>query len=228
MQATTAQSDFAGGERRILVWDLPTRAFHWALVLLVLVSYVTGKIGGDALAWHFRSGYCILALIGFRIAWGFVGGPHARFASFVKGPGAVVRYAGTLFSARAARHVGHNPLGGWSVVLLLASLATQACTGLFTSDDIATDGPLAAKVSGATVKLATRIHHYNEWVLVALVTLHVAAILFYLVVKRENLVAPMISGEKALETPAEASSNRIGLAAAILAVAAASVYWLVR
>jgi cytochrome b len=213
---------------RVLVWDLPTRLFHWALVLLVLTSYVTGKVGGDAMTWHLWSGYAVLTLVLFRVVWGFLGGPHARFASFVKGPRAVLRYARTLFTTHAERHLGHNPLGGWSVVLLLASLATQAGTGLFASDDIATEGPLAARASAATVKLATRIHHYNEWVLVVLVTLHILAILYYAFVKREDLITAMVSGHKERPEPAAHSTNRVGLAVAIAAIAAAAVYLIVR
>jgi cytochrome b len=214
--------------RGVRVWDLPTRLFHWALVALVVTSFVTGKIGGNAMTWHLYSGYSILALIAFRIVWGFVGGRESRFASFVKGPGAVLRYARTLLDRAAPRHAGHNPLGGWSVMLMIAALATQAVTGLFASDDIFVEGPLAAKVSGATVTLATRIHNWNEWVLVALVATHVAAIAFYALAKRENLVHPMVTGRKALDAPDQDTPNRTGLAAVLLAIAAACVYWVVK
>jgi cytochrome b len=214
--------------RPVRVWDLPTRLFHWALVALVTASFVTGKIGGNAMTWHLYTGYAILALVAFRIVWGFIGGRESRFATFVKGPGAVLRYARTLADRAAPRHAGHNPLGGWSVVLMLAALGTQAVTGLFASDDIFVEGPLAAKVSGATVTLATRIHNWNEWVLIALVALHVAAILFYALFKRENLVRPMVTGRKALDGPAHDTPNRAGLAGAVLAIAGACVYWLVK
>lgn len=217
----------ATGVHRVRVWDLPTRLFHWLLVVLVVTSFATGKIGGNAMNWHVYSGYSILALLLFRIAWGFVGGRESRFAAFVKGPRAVVHYASTLFSKNASAHAGHNPLGGWSVILMLASLATQAVTGLFSSDDIFVEGPLAAKVSGATVALATRIHRYNEWVLIALVATHVAAILFYLIVKRENLVRPMVTGRKPLPAAREDTPNRPALAAVLAAIAATFVYWLV-
>lgn len=213
--------------RGVRVWDLPTRLFHWALVALVTTSFVTGKIGGNAMTWHVYSGYAILALVAFRIVWGFVGGRESRFATFVKGPVAVLRHARTLADRAASRHAGHNPLGGWSVVLMIAALATQAVTGLFASDDIFVEGPLAAKVSGATVTLATRIHNWNEWVLIVLVTLHVAAIAFYALFKRENLVHPMVTGRKSLDGPAADTPNRTALAAVLLGVAGACVYWLV-
>jgi cytochrome b len=218
----------AAGARRVRVWDLPTRLFHWALVALVVTSFVTAKIGGNAMTWHLYSGYTILALLIFRVCWGFVGGRHARFASFVKGPGAVMRYLGTLFDRAAPRHVGHNPLGGWSVVLMLLSLATQATTGLFASDDIATEGPLAARVSGAVVTLCTRIHHWNEWVLIVLVSLHVAAIVFYAVYKRQELVRAMVTGRAPVDGDAADTPDRTALAAVLAAAAGAVVYWLVR
>jgi cytochrome b len=218
----------AGAGHRTRVWDLPTRLFHWALVALVITSFVTAKVGGNAMTWHMYSGYTILALLVFRIIWGFIGGRESRFRSFVKGPGAVVRYLRTLFHRQAAHHPGHNPLGGWSVVLMILSLGTQATTGLFASDDIFVEGPLAAKVSGATVKLATSIHHWNEWVLIALVVLHVAAIAFYAVYKRVNLVHAMVHGHKILPAPAEHTPNRTALAALVLGIAGAFVYWLVR
>jgi cytochrome b len=218
----------AAGGHRVRVWDLPTRVFHWALVVLVVTSFVTGKIGGNAMTWHMYSGYGILALLLFRIVWGFVGGHTARFTSFVTGPVKVMDYTRTLFAREVAHHVGHNPLGGWSVVLMILSLATQATTGLFASDDIATEGPLASKASGATVALLTRIHHLNEWVLVALVSLHVAAILFYAFYKRHNLVQAMLTGHKHLPDHAPHTPNRTLLGAVILGIAGAFVYWLVR
>ncbi len=214
--------------RRVRVWDLPTRLFHWALVALVASSFVTGKVGGNAMTWHLYSGYAILALVAFRIVWGFVGGRESRFATFVRGPGAVLRYARTLADRAAPRHAGHNPLGGWAVVLMIASLATQAGTGLFASDDIFVEGPLAAKVSGATVTLLTRIHNWNQWVLIVLVSLHVAAIAFYALFKRDNLVRPMVTGCKTLDGPAADTPNRTALAAVLLGVAGACVYWLVK
>jgi cytochrome b len=214
--------------RHVRVWDLPTRLFHWALVALVATSFVTGKVGGNAMTWHLYSGYAILALVAFRIVWGFVGGRESRFATFLKGPGAVLRYARTLADRAAPRHAGHNPLGGWSVVLMIASLATQAGTGLFASDDIFVEGPLAAKVSGATVALATRIHNWNQWVLIVLVSLHVAAIAFYAQFKRENLVRPMLTGRKTLDGPAADTPNRTALAAVLLGLAGVCVYWLVK
>ena len=130
------------------VWDLPVRIFHWVLVLLVLSQVATATIGGNAMEFHALGGYAILALVLFRILWGFAGGTHARFRDFVRGPAAVARYAHRLIKGTAPSHRGHNPLGGWSVVLMLVSLLVQALTGLFANDDVMMEGPLAKHVSG--------------------------------------------------------------------------------
>jgi cytochrome b len=176
----------------VRIWDLPTRLFHWSLVLLVVFSVMTAKIGGNWMDWHLRSGYAVLTLILFRLLWGFAGSRYALFAQFVRGPRAVLAY---LRSAGAA-YAGHNPLGAWSVLTMLASLLVQAVTGLFANDEIATEGPLSKLVSGATVSWMTRIHSFNEKVIYALVALHVAAIAYYFFAKRENLVGPMLTGNK--------------------------------
>jgi cytochrome b len=213
--------------RQILVWDLPTRVFHWTLAALVVFSVVTGKVGGNAITYHMWSGYAILALVAFRLAWGFVGGRHARFASFVRGPAAVIAYAKGLATGRHIPHLGHNPLGGWSVVALLAVLLLQAGTGFFVDDEIATQGPLNKYVSGATASLLTTIHRVNAKVLFVLVGVHVAAVLFYLVAKRENLVRPMVHGRKAWQGDATDGHGSPLLAIAIFSAAAGLVYLLV-
>ncbi len=179
----------------VRIWDLPTRLFHWALALLIVFSVTTAKIGGNWMDWHLRSGYAVLTLLAFRLLWGFAGPRYARFAQFVRGPRAVLAYLRAAPGA-AERHAGHNPLGAWSVLALLAALLVQASTGLFANDEIATEGPLAKLVSGATASAMTRVHLLNQNIIYALVALHVAAIAFYFFVKRENLVAPMITGDK--------------------------------
>jgi cytochrome b len=215
--------------RSILVWDLPTRIFHWSVVVLVGVSFVTGNIGGDALAWHFLSGYAILALLVFRLAWGFVGTHHARFASFVRGPRATFGYARRLISGSAEKHLGHNPLGAWSVLAMLVSLALQVGTGLFANDDIATEGPLVHLVSRSTSDFLTRVHRWNRLVLLALVAIHVAAVAWHALARKEPLVRAMLSGRKSWtgSAPRGAQGHRCGVAIVILGVAAAGVWWLV-
>jgi len=213
---------------RVAVWDAPLRLFHWTLAVLAVFSFTTGHLGGAWLAWHMRSGYCILALLVFRFAWGVVGSDTARFGVFLRGPKAALRYSRELLSGRVAKQVGHNPLGGWMVLVLLASLWLQALSGLFVDDEIATQGPLAAKVSEAFVARMGHWHHVNSWVLVALVTLHVVAIGVYWKVLRTNLVRPMIDGQlKVAEgTPAPRMGSR-WLALGLLAASAAAVYGLV-
>jgi cytochrome b len=215
---------------KVLVWDLPLRLFHWTLVLLVATSLVSAELGGNAMQIHMLSGYSILTLLLFRILWGFLGGTHARFASFVRGPRAVLAYLGGVLRHDAKVHLGHNPAGAWSVMLMLAVLLVQAGTGLFANDDIATEGPLAKLISKATSDRITSIHDLNSDLLYALIGLHLAAIAFYFLVKRENLVKPMFTGLKeAGDAAADTVRHRgpIWLATLLLAACAGGVYFLI-
>ncbi len=215
----------------VRVWDLPTRTFHWLLAACVLGSVISAKIGGNAMVWHFRFGYVVFTLLAFRILWGLVGGRWSRFASFIYAPSTVLRY----LRGRALPHeqldVGHNPLGAFSVFALLALLAAQVGTGLFADDDISNTGPLIKFVSGATSSLLTKWHkNFGQWVIIALVLLHVGAVLFYLVRKGQNLVRPMLTGDKQLPAQVPASADHLRsrvLALALVAACAAGVAWLV-
>lgn len=208
----------------IRVWDLPTRIFHWLLVALVLFSFITGKIGGTALRYHEWSGFVILVLVVFRLVWGFVGGEQSRFITFVKGPSAVIRYASSLLGKDSLRHIGHNPLGGWSILAMLISLFIQAGTGLFANDDIFFEGPLFGSVSRKTSGWLTGIHLLNQKVLLILVVIHIGAVLFYLVAKRENLMKPMITGTKVWYQHQDSSWGNPVLALIIAAVLAVVAY----
>jgi cytochrome b len=216
----------------VRVWDLPTRVFHWLLAFAVVAQVITGKIGGNALQWHFRIGYCILALLGFRLVWGLIGGRWSRFANFIYPPDAVLRYL--RGNTRPGDHfeVGHNPLGSASVFALLAILMIQAATGLFADDEIANAGPLNKLVSNATATVATAWHKGpGQAILITLVVLHVGAIVFYLLRKGKNLVRPMITGDKPLDAgvPAAEDTRMARLRAlAVLAVWAGIVAWLVK
>jgi cytochrome b len=148
--------------------------------------------------WHMRSGYAVLALLVFRIAWGVVGTRHARFASFVRGPGAIEQYLRTLGGGVHPVSVGHNPLGALSVLALLAVLLAQVGTGLFANDDILTEGPLAKLLSKAASDQATTVHYWNQWALYALVAMHVLALVAHRVRFGDDLVGPMIAGVKRL------------------------------
>ncbi|HKQ26682.1 MAG TPA: cytochrome b/b6 domain-containing protein [Burkholderiales bacterium] len=213
----------------IVVWDLPLRIFHWALVFLVVSQIVTVSIGGNAMEYHALGGYAILTLVLFRIMWGFAGGTHARFDDFLRGPVKVARYAGMLVKDTAAAHRGHNPLGGWSVVLMLASLLLQAMTGLFANDDVMMEGPLAKHVSEDASAVFTAIHDINARILLTLISLHILAVLFYLLRRKQNLVLPMFTGRKPIEL-ADARPPRTGnpwLAALLLGMSSMVVYFVV-
>ena len=178
----------------VRVWDLPTRVFHWLLAALVIASIVSAKIGGNAMPWHFRFGYVIFTLLLFRAVWGLIGGRWSRFASFVYAPTTTLRYLRGRSQVADFHDVGHSPLGALSVLALLALLAAQIGTGLFADDEISNTGPLIKFVSGATSAAFTSWHKtYGQRLIIGLSILHVAAVVFYLVRRKNNLVRPMIS-----------------------------------
>jgi len=212
-----------------IVWDLPVRIFHWTLVLLVISQIVTATIGGNAMEFHALGGYAILTLVLFRVSWGFAGGTHARFADFLHGPAAVARYAHGIFKGTATTHRGHNPLGGWSVLLMLLSLLIQAGTGLFANDDVMMEGPLAKHVSEDTSAMFTAVHEVNAGILLTLIGIHILAVLFYLLRRKQDLILPMFSGRKPIELM-DARPPRTGspwLAALLLGACSLLVYFVV-
>ncbi|MDM0082702.1 cytochrome b/b6 domain-containing protein [Variovorax sp. J31P179] len=209
------------------IWDLPTRVFHWALAVAVIAQIATGF--GGAMEWHFRIGYALLALLLFRIAWGFVGGRWSRFSSFLYSPRSLRDY---LRGRAPPDHlVGHSPLGALSVFALLLLLAVQVATGLVSDDEIAASGPLAQFVPGAIVSAATYWHAMiGKWIVIGLASLHVLAVLFYVGVRRQRLVRPMITGDKRLPDGGTAPSrddaaSRL-LAMAVFAACAAFATWI--
>ena len=215
----------------VRVWDLPTRVFHWVLALCVIGAVASAKIGGNAIEWHMRLGYTVFALLAFRILWGIVGGRWSRFAAFVYAPGTLLRYLRGASRPDELHDVGHSPLGALSVFALLAILAVQVGTGLFADDEIATTGPLNKFVSGATGLALTAWHKgWGQGLVIGLALLHVAAVVYYLVAKRRNLVGPMWSGDKPLPegVPASADGGAARLLALVLlAACAAAVAWVV-
>jgi cytochrome b len=188
---------------KTLIWDLPTRGFHWALVICLTGSWVTAELGFEWTETHFILGYTSLGLIVFRIIWGFIGPAHARFSAFLRGPASVMASARQLTNRNPSSYVGHNPIGGWSTLLFLIVVAVQATTGLFISDDIFYAGPYNGVVSSSTAGELAGIHHLNFNLLQGLVVVHLAAIFWYQWGKRTNLIAPMVSGYKQL-SPDEA------------------------
>lgn len=215
------------------VWDLPTRLFHWSLVALVTFSGLSGQVAEDLgsrfMDWHMLSGYAILALLLFRLAWGFVGSTHARFADFVRGPRRVLEYLGARSAGKPdSVHPGHNPLGGWSVLSMLGALSVQVGSGLFLSDeDMGVEGPLAKHVANRTIDLLHEVHETSFWLLLGLVAGHLAAIAFYRVAKGENLVRPMVTGDKVLAGIEPARGGAPWLGALWLALTAGAVWYLV-
>ncbi|WP_114953763.1 cytochrome b/b6 domain-containing protein [Sphingosinicella terrae] len=183
---------------RAKIWDLPTRLFHWLLVLLIAGAWWTAE--NDALAWHYRAGFAIVALLVFRLVWGLIGSSTARFSSFVKGPGAIRAYLG----GRAPASVGHNPLGALSVLALLGLLVVHVVLGLISSDEDGLDpAPLAHLVSYDLSEAAHELHEDGFNLLLVLIGIHVAAILYHGLVKRRNLLRPMVTGRGDVPAGAE-------------------------
>jgi len=181
---------------RRLVWDWPVRVFHWGLVVSILGAFITNRLGVSYFAYHAFFGYTVIVLVAFRIFWGFLGPRHARFASFVKGPKAVLRYLHANGRGWKTRHAGHNPLGAAMVLLLLGLLAAQAAFGLFANDEILEAGPFAGLVSKSLSLDLTSLHRKLFYLIAGAAGLHVAAVLWHWRVKGENLIAAMVNGKK--------------------------------
>ena len=193
----------------VLVWDLPTRIFHWALVLFVCVNlFLVDPEGGLTTIVHFVSGFIIAGLLLFRVVWGFVGSLHSRFADFIYRPKSTIEYARLLFRRRPPRMLGHNPLGGWMIIALLGVLVAMVGTGLFSSSRRAA-GPLAHYLTAAQSANARLAHSIFSNVLIALIIGHLAGIAFDWLITREYLVRAMFSGRKAVEQNAGAASKEI-------------------
>lgn len=211
----------------VRIWDLPTRVFHWALAACVVALVITAKVGGNAMVWHFRLGYVVLALLVFRLLWGLVGGRWSRFRAFLYSPARLWRYL------RGQGHpddgVGHSPLGALSVFALLLVLAAQVGTGLLSDDEIAFSGPLTRFVSNAVVGQATGYHkEIGQYLVLGLVALHLLAVVFYITVRRHRLVRPMLHGDKELPHPATPSRDDLASRAAALvalALGAGLAWW---
>ncbi|MEF3076475.1 cytochrome b/b6 domain-containing protein [Methylobacter sp. Wu1] len=187
------------------IWDWPLRLFHWLLVIAVVGAYVTGKLGGDLTDWHGRIGGLILGLLIFRIIWGFVGTTHARFVNFFPTFGRLAAYFKGNWHG-----VGHNPVGALSVLALLAVLTVLAATGLFANDDIAFEGPLFSLIDKSLSDKLSGIHALALDVLMGLLALHLVAIAFHQLVKKNNLVLPMLTGRKQVHKAQASSIPAVG------------------
>ncbi len=185
--------------RKTRLWDLPIRLVHWSLVILIPLMWWTAE--NDNLSLHMTLGYFVLAIVLFRIIWGFVGSSTARFNQFVKGPGAVIGY---LRGSASKVQAGHNPAGGWSVVALLLLLATQVGIGLFALDEDNVGSLLTSMVEYETARSLAEVHELVFNVILAFVVLHIAAVLYYSLVKKDRIVPPMITGTRDLPEHVEA------------------------
>ena len=211
---------------KVRVWDLPTRMFHWALAIGIIGLAISGTVGANAMVWHLRFGYAVLALLLFRVVWGLVGGRWSRFGAFIYAPQSLIDY---LKGKGKPEHVvGHTPVGALSVFAMLGFLVLQVSSGLVSDDEIAFAGPLTAFVSNATVGLATNYHaNIGKWILLGLVALHAAAIVFYQR-RKHKLVQAMLHGDKELVQPVPASRDDLASRTAALVVfmlCAGLSYW---
>ncbi|MGH8764530.1 MAG: cytochrome b/b6 domain-containing protein [Burkholderiales bacterium] len=220
------------GENLVRVWDAPVRLFHWLLVLLFAFMFFSGKSGSEWLDWHVRAGYAVFALLLFRVLWGFAGSTHARFGGFLAGPKVCIECLQHLLKRTPLPYAGHNPLGGWMVVVLLLSLLFQVGTGLFANDDLLFEGPLASLVSKATSDRLSGWHVWNFNLLLLLAALHIVAVLYHWLFMKENLIGAMFTGMKRM--PAGAAEGVVvrfassWLALVLLAVAALAVYLVIK
>ncbi|SIS55733.1 cytochrome b/b6 domain-containing protein [Phaeovulum vinaykumarii] len=181
----------------VKLWDPLLRIFHWALAACVLGAWGLGHFGPSEMNLHFLLGYITLGLLAFRLVWGFVGPEHARFSSFLYGPGAFLRYALHMFSRKPSYWRGHNPMGGTFVFVLLAVLTVQIICGMLADpEDYLNVGPLAKYVSMETSRAALGLHDLLGNILAGLIVLHVAVVVFYRRWKNEDLIRPMLTGRK--------------------------------
>lgn len=211
-----------GDTTEVKVWDLPIRLFHWSLAILVSVLWISGQKGN--LDIHMLLGLWVLALLIFRLIWGFVGSPTARFSQFVRGPKAIRDYL-TAARTGAVRSIGHNPLGALSVLGLIGMLLAQSASGLFTTDDIVTDGPLVHLVTSKTAALLSSFHRIGSKVLLALIVVHLGAVVFYKWVKKDDLVRTMITGTKKVPQGIQGIRFANSWLALVLFAMAAALVW---
>jgi cytochrome b len=221
--------DSRKSEADVRIWDLPTRLFHWLLAVTLVGSYLTHELGFKWMEWHIALGYTALFLVIFRLFWGLAGPRHARFTSFVAGPGQVWRYARAWWAGKPPRYAGHNPLGGWAVLTMLALTLLQAFSGLFNSDEILYSGPWHYAAPSAFTDRMEALHELNFNLLAGLVLLHLAAVATYWVRWRTNLARAMWTGRKhAGEVDAgQAIESSKLLLALILVIVAGAIVWAV-
>ena len=216
--------------KTIKIWDVPVRIFHWSLVTLFIAAYVTNLLGPNYFNYHLWAGYGIIVLVVFRILWGFVGTYHARFFNFVSNPVATTKYALSVLKKKDVHYLGHNPLGAVMVVALLLAILVQAVTGLFTNAEIINLGPLYGYINDELSLKLTSIHRQLFYWIAGAIFLHIAAVLFHVWFKRDNIVKAMFTGKKntdELAAEKSISSSKIWLAIIIVAIVIAALVWII-
>jgi cytochrome b len=209
------------------VWDLPVRLFHWAIVGLILAAWLSQEF--NRMQWHMWIGETILTLLLFRVVWGFIGSDTARFSRFLRSPVAAARHLAHIRRREPDHEIGHNAAGGWMVLVMLGLIGVQAATGLFSNDDGNTEGPLMHLASKDRSDWLSHIHSLNFKFIEIVIALHILAIAAYAVLKRQNLLRPMVTGAKLM--PENATAPRLVSpvrAAVALAFATGAVVWLTR
>lgn len=213
-----------------LIWDLPLRLFHWSFASSILLLWLTSELGSDYIDWHITLGYCVLTLTIFRIAWGFFGPKHAKFSHFLPTPTEIVSYLKQQNTPQAKVYAGHNPIGSLMVIAMLILVLIQAVSGLFVDDQVFSSGPYFNAAGDTVDKLMSTVHHTMFDFILLAIALHIAAIIFYKTVKKQNLVKAMFTGKKADKGITEKDAikhSKLWLALIIIALCCAFVYWLV-
>jgi cytochrome b len=225
LMTTAVPRGFERFMTNVRIWDLPTRLFHWTLALCVAALVITGNIGGEAMVWHFRFGFAVLALLFFRLVWGFCGGRWSRWSQLPIHPTSLLTY---LRSSPAPLQAGHSPLGSLSVLALLLMLLFQVASGLISDDEIATAGPFVPWVSSALSAMATHWHtSTGKSILLLLIALHLAAIWYYRRFKKQALTQAMLLGDQRLSgshPPSRDDARSRGLALFLFCICAGLVF----
>lgn len=211
-----------------LIWDLPLRIFHWCFAFTVFACWYTAENKDDYIDIHIQLGFIALGLVIFRVLWGVVGPKHARFSQFIPSPNKVISYLKN--SNKHNKTPGHNPLGALMVVLMILLIGIQTISGLFINDDVFSSGPYYGSISSDLEGIMQFLHHNSFDFMIAAIVLHILAILFYWIVKKQNLVVPMLTGKKSATDVKSSDAiphSKIILAVIIAALCAGFVYWLV-
>ncbi|MCF2950479.1 cytochrome b/b6 domain-containing protein [Paraglaciecola aquimarina] len=210
-----------------LVWDLPVRLFHWILAVCLVIQWFTAEVFEDAMDFHFYLGYFILGLIIFRLIWGFIGTKYARFSSFIAGPKAMIHYIKCLIKKQDTSTIGHNPVGGLMLPLVLILVGIQATTGLFSTNEIVHSGPYYQTVSDSVQSVLQWLHHKTFSFLWIFIAIHIAVILWYKFALKHNLVSPMFHGKKVVTEQQSIAHSQILKAIVLAIIVAVFVFWLV-